>query len=101
VGPYPIGGDTDTVCQTAYNPAAPYHASEWCPSIRLIMDVGEWDDSLIVSPPGQSGVLGSKHYSDMAEKWIEGEYIPMLWSRSKVEASIHKRFTLIPENHHE
>ncbi|MBT5078302.1 MAG: penicillin acylase family protein, partial [Candidatus Marinimicrobia bacterium] len=101
VGPYPIGGDTDTVCQTAYNPAAPYHASEWSPSIRLIMDVGEWDNSLMVSPPGQSGVLGSKHYSDMAEKWIEGEYIPMLWSRSKVEASAKKVFTLIPEGYDE
>ena len=98
VGPYPIGGDTDTVCQTAYNPSAPYHATEYCPSIRLIMDVGEWDNSLIISPPGQSGVLGSKYYSDMAEKWIKGEYIPMLWSRSRVEASTQKTFTLIPED---
>ena len=97
VGPYPIGGDTDTVCQTAYNPSAPYHASEWCPSIRLIIDVGEWDNSLIISPPGQSGVLGSKHYSDMAEKWIMGEYIPLLWSRSRIEASAQKTFRLIPE----
>ena len=65
------------------------------------MDVGEWDNSLMVSPPGQSGILGSKHYSDMAEKWIEGEYIPMLWSRSKIEASSQKIFILIPEDHHE
>jgi len=101
IGPYPIGGDTDTVCQTAYNPTAPFHASEWCPSIRLIMDVGEWDNSLIVSPPGQSGILGSKHYSDMAEKWIEGEYVPMLWSRSKIEACSQKIFILIPEDYHE
>ena len=24
-----VGGDTDTVFQTAYNPSAPYHATEW------------------------------------------------------------------------
>jgi len=101
VGPYPIGGDTDTVCQSAYNPASPYHATEWCPSIRLIMDVGKWDNSVMVCPPGQSGVLGSKHYSDMAEKWINAEYIPMLWSRNKVESSAEKVFKLIPENNDE
>jgi penicillin amidase len=65
------------------------------------MDVGGWDNSLVVSPPGQSGILGSKHYSDMAEKWIEGEYIPMLWSRSKIEESAKKVFTLIPEGYDE
>ena len=97
VGPYPIGGDTDTVCQTAFNPGSPYHATEWCPSIRLIMDVGAWDNSVMISPPGQSGVLGSPHYSDMAEKWIDGEYIPMLWSRDKVESSAKKKIMLKPE----
>ncbi len=101
VGPFPIGGDTDTVCQTAYNPASPYHATEWCPSIRLIMDVGEWDNSLMITPPGQSGVLGSPHYSDMAEKWLNGEYIPMLWSKNKVEESAKKVIKLIPEGYDE
>lgn len=97
VGPFEIGGDTDTVCQTAYNPNAPYHATEWCPSIRLIMDVGEWDNSLIVSPPGQSGVLGSKHYDDMADLWSKGDYINMLWSEDKIKNSSVSTFELKPE----
>jgi penicillin amidase len=65
------------------------------------MDVGEWDNSLMITPPGQSGVLGSPHYSDMAEKWLHGEYIPMLWSKSKIEESSKKVFTLIPEGYDE
>ena len=101
VGPFEIGGDTDTVCQTAYNPRSPYHATEWCPSIRFIMDVGAWENSLLLCPPGQSGVIGSYHYSDMAKPWINGEYIPMLWERKNVEDSAESSLTLIPRNNYE
>ena len=65
------------------------------------MDVGEWDNSLMITPPGQSGVLGSPHYSDMAEKWLNGEYIPMLWCKDKVEGSAKKVIKLIPEGYDE
>ena len=96
VGPFPIGGDTDTVHQTAFNPCSPYHASSWCPSIRFIFDVGEWDNCLVISPPGQSGVLGSKHYDDMAAKWNEGQYVPLCWSKDKVEENSSLLLELIP-----
>jgi len=85
VGPFPIGGDTDTVHQSAYNPSTPFHSTSWCPSNRLIIDVGNWDASLAISPPGQSGILGSDHYDDMTSLWRTGDYIPMPWSRNKVE----------------
>ena len=84
VGPFPIGGDTDTVHQSAYNPSTPFHGTSWCPSNRLIIDVGNWDASLAISPPGQSGILGSDHYDDMTSLWRTGDYIPMPWSRKKV-----------------
>ena len=95
-GPYPIGGDTDTVHQSAYNPSAPYHSTSWCPSNRFIMDVGNWDASLAVSPPGQSGVLGSWHYDDMVPIWRKGDYIPMPWSREKVEELAEYTFVIKP-----
>ena len=95
-GPYPIGGDTDTVHQSAYNPSAPYHSTSWCPSNRFIVDVGNWDASLAVSPPGQSGVLGSRHYDDMVSLWRNGEYIPMPWSRKKVEELAEYTFVIKP-----
>ena len=85
IGPFQIGGDTDTVHQTAFNPSSPYHATSWCPSNRIIMDVGNWDACIGISPPGQSGILGSDHYSDMADLWLKGEYVPLYWSREKVE----------------
>ena len=96
VGPFPMGGDTDTVHQSAFNPSAPYHSTSWCPSNRFIMDVGNWDACLAVSPPGQSGVLGSDYYDDMATLWDKGDYIPLPWSRDKVEEAAENKLVLKP-----
>ena len=93
VGPFPISGDTDTVHQSAYNPSTPFHSTSWCPSNRFIIDVGNWGASLAISPAGQSGVLGSKHYDDMVPLWRNGDYIPMPWSRKQVEEMA--KYTLV------
>ena len=82
---------------TAYNPLSPYHATEWCPAVRLIMDVGKWDNSCVISPPGQVGVLGSKHFSDLAPIWLNGDYIQMLWSFDKIKSLSKNELTLCPE----
>ena len=97
IGPFPVGGDTDTVFQTAYNPSAPYHATEWCPAIRLIMDIGKWDNSFVISPPGQIGVLGSEHFDDLASIWLKGDYIPMLWSDEQVKSFSKNILKLSPK----
>ncbi len=39
------------------------------PSVRMVIDVGQWDNSLFVNNPGQSGVPGSAYYSDLASSW--------------------------------
>ena len=93
IGPFPIGGDTDTVCQTAYNPGTPYAATEWSPAIRLIIDLNNFDESKFILPPGQSGILGSKHYDDMVDPWLNGEYIPLVWTENKVQEV--KKYELI------
>jgi penicillin amidase len=46
--------------------------------------------------PGQSGMLGSKHYKDLVAPWLAGEYHQMTWDRSDVEASATHRLTLTP-----
>ena len=97
IGPFAVGGDTDTVFQSAFNPKAPYHATEWCPALRLIMDVGKWDNSVVISPPGQIGVLGSAHFDDLAPLWLKGEYIPMLWNFDKIKASCENKLELSPK----
>jgi penicillin amidase len=87
LGPYPVPGDTDTVCQTAIMPAHPYEAHHVSPSYRQILDFADFGRSLWVCPPGQSGQLGSKHWGDQVDAWLHGRYFPMLWHRAQVEAA--------------
>ena len=84
-GPFPIGGDTDTPCQTASQPNLPYDNNSWAPSWRQIVDMGDLSSSLAIFPPGQSGQIGSLHYDDLIGPWLKGEYHPMLWTRQQVE----------------
>jgi penicillin amidase len=84
-GPVPIGGDTDTPCQTAFHANDPYDNKAWAPSFRQIVDLGDLSRSVVIIPPGQSGHLGSIHYDDLLEAWVNGQYHPMLWTREQIE----------------
>jgi penicillin amidase len=95
-GPLPIGGDTDTPCQTAIAPNDPYDNKAWAPSFRQIVDMGDLSRSVVIHPPGQSGQLGSPHYDDLAIGWVKGEYIPMLWTREQIKGAAEGRLVLNP-----
>jgi penicillin amidase len=96
-GPFPIGGDTDTVCQTAIGPDDPYDNKLSAPSFRQIVDLGDLSRSVAMHPPGQSGHLASPHYDDLIEPWLKGEYYPMLWTREQVEDGAVARLRLTGE----
>jgi penicillin amidase len=42
------------------------------PAMRFVASVGDWDNSLMLVPAGQSGQLGSSHYSDQFRYWYNG-----------------------------
>ena len=66
------------------------------PSVRVVIDVGNWDNSRAVNYPGQSGDPDSPHYRDLAQMWRNGEYFPLLYSRKAVENATEKRIKLVP-----
>ncbi len=82
-----IGGDGYTVNQTDVSPHFPPDPVNIIASCRLIMDVGEWDNSLASLPGGQSGHPASPHYQDGVEDWLNGRYHPLLFSRERIEAA--------------
>ena len=96
LGPYPVGGDADTLCQTAITPADPFEPKEEAPTYRQIVDLGDLTRSLSIHTPGQSGQLGSPHYGDLAVMWLKGEYHPMLWERADIEREAEGTLRLIP-----
>jgi len=97
-GPFSIGGDTDTPCQTAMLPNDPYNNKAWSPTFRQVVDMGDLSRSVTVHPPGQSGQLASPHYDDLAEPWLTGTYFPMLWTREQVEAESKDKLVLKSTN---
>ncbi len=95
-GPYPIGGDTDTVCQVAMLPDDPYDGKAWAPTYRQLVDLGDLSRSQWIYAPGQAGQLGHKHYDDLIDLWRKGETIPMLWTREQVEGAAEGKLVLSP-----
>jgi penicillin G amidase len=65
-------------------------------SYREILDTGDWDRSLAVNTPGQSGQPGSSHYSDLLPLWDKGEYFPLVYSHKAVDTNAQDRLVLTP-----
>jgi penicillin amidase len=84
-GPYPIGGDLDTIAQSGVDPWHPYEAATFTVSYRQVIDVGNWDEMRFILPTGQSGHPGSKHYDDMVDDWLHGRYRTLPFSRAAIE----------------
>ncbi|MGD2078610.1 MAG: penicillin acylase family protein, partial [Chloroflexota bacterium] len=89
-----VGGDADTVCQMSIDQDNP--ANNIAPSYRQILDVSNWDVSLAVHAPGQSGHLASRHYADLCEPWREGGYFNLCWSKRAVSLSTRYELQLLP-----
>jgi penicillin amidase len=65
-------------------------------SYRQIFDVSNWDRSLVVNVPGQSGQPESPYYSNLLQLWTNNEYFPLAFTRGAVEKVASHRLTLQP-----
>lgn len=96
-GPWPIGGDLDTV-NHHYIPRNPVAGPRYnAASYRQILDPGDWDSARFILPAGQSGHPASRHYADMAADWRAGGYIPLLWTAEAVARHTIATLDLEPE----
>ena len=62
-------------------------------SYREILDVADWDRSLVTNVPGQSGQPGSPYYGNLLPLWAENRYFSLAFTRKAVEG--HAAHTLI------
>lgn len=65
-------------------------------SVRLVMDVGAWDNSVAINSPGQSGDPSNVHYRDLFPLWAAGSYVPLDYSRAMVDRDAEMVMTLVP-----
>ncbi len=94
-GPYPIGGDGTTVNASYWSPRRPFETLGVA-AARFVVDVGSWDDSILVLPVGQSGRPWSAHYADQLGAWLRVEPLAFPFSREAVDSAAMARLTLLP-----
>ncbi|MDP5278907.1 penicillin acylase family protein [Sphingomonas sp. DG1-23] len=90
------GGDGYTV-MARWLGAGPGWRTGGGASYLQVIDVGAWDNSLMLNLPGQSNDPRSPHYRDQYEPWSEGRMLPMLFSKAAVDARAAGRTRLVPE----
>ena len=92
VGPLPRGGDAYTITATGGTDRQMTGGS-----FKIVSDTEDWDNSVGLNNPGQSGDVRSPHYRDLFEYWARGKYFPIFFSRPKVESVAEGKLTLQPQ----
>jgi penicillin amidase len=65
-------------------------------SYRQVIDLSDWDQSVAVNVPGQSGQPASSHYADLVHLWDAGEYFPLSYSNEFVAKAQVNELVLEP-----
>ncbi len=79
-GPFPTGGGKSIVNATGWSIGESFEV-DWLPSMRMIVDLSNLNNSLTVHTTGQSGHAYNEHYADMAPLWANVQYYPMWWDQ--------------------
>jgi penicillin amidase len=98
-GPQPTGGGNEIVNATGWSLMDGLNGDFTLgslPSMRMIVDMANLDNSQTIITTGQSGHPFSPHYDDQIEQWANIEYHPMLFSREAVERGTAQRLLLVP-----
>jgi len=66
--------------------------------MRLVIDVGSWDDARVVLAGGQSGNPLSPHYDDLLALLPQGESVPLPFSPEAVRAATREVLRLMPRS---
>ena len=89
----PTGGDAFTVNVGQYWPVEgkmPF-ASRHAASMRTVFDLSNLENSLFVYQTGQSGLVFSSRYRDMASAWSEVQYRPLQLSTATMAHTLTLR----------
>ncbi|HEY3784778.1 MAG TPA: penicillin acylase family protein [Steroidobacteraceae bacterium] len=93
-GPVQRPGDGEVVQATSFD--ADSFDQVAGASYREIFDLSDWDKSVAVNVPGQSGQPGSKHFDDLLPLWSAGKYFPLKFSKAAVDRVTTDTLTLHP-----
>ncbi|MFJ6012824.1 penicillin acylase family protein [Streptomyces sp. NPDC092952] len=94
-GPWNLGGGEAAVNATGWNAAGGYEVV-WVPSMRMVVNVGDWDKSRWINLTGASGHAFNAHYTDQTDKWVNGELLDWSFGTNAVARTTTDTLTLKP-----
>ncbi|WP_086830547.1 penicillin acylase family protein [Streptomyces sp. NRRL B-24572] len=94
-GPWNLGGGEAAVDATGWNAAGGYEVI-WVPSMRMVVNVGDWDKSRWVNLTGASGHAFHSNYTDQTDTWAKGELYDWAYGKAAVDAAAKDTLTLKP-----
>jgi penicillin amidase len=94
-GPSPASGGDGMVNATGWTVSEGFEVN-WLPSMRMLVDLSDFSNSLAVHTTGQSGHVDDAHYDDMIPLWLSGQNVPFLWERADVKADAEATLYLVP-----
>lgn len=80
VGPVPRGGYSFTPSANAYGDNNTSGAS-----FRIIVDTADWEETMGINTPGQSGDPGSEFYNNLFQKWANDEYFKVSFEKKSIK----------------
>jgi penicillin G amidase len=95
-GAFATAGNGETVNANRWKANQSFEVTD-IPSLRMIVDLKNLDNSVAIHAPGQSGHAFHRHYTDMIEPWRKIAYHPMLGEQQNVNANTTATLKLIPK----
>ena len=94
-GPVDVGGGESIVQATGWT-AADGFETDWVPSMRMVVDLDDLDESRWIDLTGVSGHPYHEHYGDQTEMWRTGRTLPMRWEAETIREEAADTLTLTP-----
>lgn len=94
-GPFETSGGDSIVNATGWTVGESFEV-DWLPSMRMIVDLSNLNESITVHTTGQSGHAYHDHYIDMADLWRNIQYYPMWWEEASIINDSEGLFQLLP-----
>ncbi|MFJ1794760.1 penicillin acylase family protein [Kitasatospora griseola] len=92
-GPYKLSGGSAAVNASGWNAAAGYDV-DWIPSMRMVVDLSDFDASRWINVGGASGHAFHPNYNDQTDLWSKGELLPWAYTKDAVTKSGKNTLTL-------
>lgn len=94
-GPFRTSGGSGIINATAWNSLDGYEVTN-VPSMRMIVDFSDLNNSLTVHTTGQSGHAYHPQYDDMSQLWADVGYYPMWWEQESIISDSESYLVLVP-----